>query len=140
MEKNKKVKLYCYIYRINDNQVYRQNDIAEFHKGAYFIHDENDETIYVDASKIDVPKVSEDEDDKFIYVYSLDNDVNKAMDLIHASIQQTLDELNKKASTMQGLLNAFEEKQEYIKNKYPKGNENPERIEDLTLTFDKEIE
>ena len=138
MKENKKVKLYCYIYRINDNQVYRQNDIADFYKGSYFIHDENDETIHVEANKIDVPKVSGDEGDKFIYVYSLDNDVNKAMSLIHTSIQQTLDELNKKVTTMQSLLNVFKEKQEYIKNKYPKGNENPERVEDLTLMFDKE--
>lgn len=139
MKKNKKVNLYCFIYKINDNQVYKQDDVADFYKGSYFIHDEDDETIYVDASKIDVPKVGGDESDKFIYVYSLDNDVNKAMNLMHTSIQQTLDELNKKVSTMQNLLSAFEEKQEYIKNKYPKGNENPEHIEDLTLTFDREI-
>lgn len=122
MEKSKKVILYCFIYEIKNNQMYRQEDEAELYKDDYFIHDEEYGTIYVQSYKIDKPQVAEhgNNDSPFIYMYSLQKDINRAMELIDKSLRESLDEAKKKFEQIQKMVNVFEEKQEYIKNKYSK--------------------
>lgn len=92
MEKNKKVILYCFIYEIKNNQMYRQEDEAELYKDDYFIHDEEYGTIYVQSYKIDKPQVAEhgNNDSPFIYMYSLQKDINRAMELIDKSLRKVL--------------------------------------------------
>ena len=116
------VKLYCFIYEIKENQMYRQDDDAEIYKDDYFIHDENDETIYVQSWKIDKPQYSEDTGKPFLYMYSLDGDVNRAMNLMHEAVKKTIEDIMSKARVWQDTLKTFEEKQEYIKDKYPSIN------------------
>ena len=118
MEDNKKVTLYCFIYEIKDNQMCRQEDEAEPYKDAYFIHDENDETIYVEGWKIDKPQSSERTDHPFVYMYSLDKNIHRAMALISQSFKESLEDAKKKHEWMQNLVNTFEEKRECVKNKY----------------------
>ncbi len=119
MAETPKVKLYCFFYEIKDNQMYRQDDDAELYKDDYFIHDENDETVYVQGWKIDKPQYNSDnEDEPFIYMYSLDGDVNRAMDLIREAIKANAEDTRKKLEYIEKVLKTFEEKQEYIKNKY----------------------
>ena len=121
MEDSKKVTLYCFIYEIKGNQMYRQEDKAEPYKDAYFIHDEDDETIYVEGWKIDTPQCNNREDNPFIYMYSLNKDVHRAMELIRKSINESVQAAKKKHEELESLLKTFETKREYIKNKYPEG-------------------
>ncbi len=119
MEDTKKVILYCFIYEIKDNQMYRQEDEAELYKGDYFYRDDKtDESIYVQGYKIDKPQSNKRTDHPFIYMYSLNKDVHRAMELISQSLKENLEEVKKKYEWMQNLVNTFEEKREYIKNKY----------------------
>ena len=124
MSKKSTVKLYCFIYEIEDNQMYRQDDNAEIYKDDYFYHDdEYDESIYVQGWKIDNPQYNNDTDKPFIYMYSLNDDVNHAMELMHKSLEETVEEARKKLAYCEKILETFKEKQEYIKNKYPSKKE-----------------
>lgn len=114
--------LYCFIYKIKENQMYRQEDKARFSNELYIWHDEEyDETIYVQDYKIDIPKVAKNgkDDSPFIYMYSLDKNIHRAMELISKSLKECLDEANEKVKQIQNIFDMFEEKREYIKNKYP---------------------
>lgn len=58
-----------------------------------------------------------------IYMYSLNKDVHRALELIHKTLERTLNELKNKVEWYENFIKTFEEKQEYIKNKYPSEEE-----------------
>jgi len=122
MEDRKNVTLYCFIYKVNEDEMSRQEDKAEFYRGDYFIHDEDDDTIYVQGWKIDRPEMvrsdSDMDEERFVYMYSLNKDIHSAMKLIGALLKDTLKEVKDEYEYMQDIVSAFEAKQEYVKSKY----------------------
>ena len=131
-EQESKVTLYTFIYYFNTSEVYRQENEATCKMGDFFIRDKKyDDTIYVHGYNLNKPQIGKDgkDDSEFLYVYTLDDDVNKAMKLMDDCFKRSVETLKKNLNKIELMWGSFEAKQREIANKYPTGKK--EEIESM---------
>ena len=118
------MKVYAFIYYFNTSEVYRQENEATGIMGDFFIRDEKyGDTVYVRGDNLDKPQIGKDgkDDSPFIYIYSLDDDVNKALELINDYFKETVELWKKKVTELELMWGKFEAKQREVAQKYPTG-------------------
>lgn len=127
-------KLYCFQYYTEEHSICRYEYKPELiNEYGYHIADKDGDTIHVDKSAIDNPRVATNYEtsEKIIYVYTLTDNVNHAMDLIHEAFKITIQSQKKELEELDKMFDAFEEKRTEILRKYPNGKKRQITMEEL---------
>lgn len=114
-------KLYCFQYDTTGNKAYRQEFDAEEYNGDYFIRDDSDETIFIGGCDIDVADVAKVHGNNIIYLYTMVDDVNRALGLISKAFEDSINEKKKQLEKLETIYVAFSCEKCRIKEKYPNG-------------------
>ncbi len=117
-------KLYCFQYYTKENNMYRYEYKPEsIDEYGYHIADKDGDTIHVHKSAIDDPRVATNYEtsEKIIYVYTLTDNVNHAMDLIHEAFKTTIQSQKKELQELEKMYIAFDKKRMEIFRKFPDG-------------------
>ena len=116
------MKLYCFQYHIKENKVIRlEYDADQTKLNDYFVQDENDDGIFILAKEIENPQRFTDTDFDLVNIYTLEDDVNRAMSLITGYLKDTMDKMLDKLFDLGEIYRTACKEQNRIKEEYPSG-------------------
>ena len=120
----KTTKIYCFQYDVNDNKVFRQEyDVKEDEYGYDLSDPDNHEyCFYIRKADTEVVQVHNDhENNKIVYIYSITNDVNLALNKINEAFESGIQLTEKKLDELRKIYLSFHDERNRIKNEYPNG-------------------
>lgn len=132
----KTIKIYCFQYDVNKNKVFRQEyDAGEesYTKYGYDLLDPDNHEYYFHIRKDDMEAVqvhNDYKDNKIVYIYSITDDVNLALDKINEAFESGIQLTEKKLDELRKIYLSFHDERDRIKNEYPNGCKDSNAIDE----------
>ena len=125
-------KLYCFQYNIKEDLVYRQEyKTRESDKYDFLFYtvgkEPDDYTSYISKDTLDKPQKEGD----VIYVFTLTDNVNDAMDLIYEAIKTTIQSKKKELEELDKMFDTFDKKRMDMFREFPDGKKRRIEREDI---------